>query len=43
MEPRAMRLFEACDLDESGTIGISEFEVALMMHDGASVSPRTPS
>ena len=34
LEPRAMRLFEAADLDKSGQIGITEFEVALMMNDG---------
>lgn len=34
LEPRAMRLFEAADLDSAGRIGITEFQVALMMNDG---------
>jgi len=33
LEGRAMRVFRNCDLDGSGTIGMSEFEVALMMND----------
>ncbi len=33
MEGRALRLFKACDLGNTGTIGISELEVALMIHD----------
>lgn len=33
LEARALRLFKMCDMDGSGTIGISEFEVALMVHD----------
>lgn len=28
-----MRLFRTCDLDGSGMVGISELEVALMIHD----------
>ena len=39
VEGRALRLFEICDLDGSGTVGISELEVALMIHD---VVPTTP-
>ncbi|KAJ1462678.1 hypothetical protein M885DRAFT_505693 [Pelagophyceae sp. CCMP2097] len=42
LEPRAMRLFEAADLDASGEIGITEFEVALMMHDAAPDGALTP-
>lgn len=38
MEGRALRLFNACDLHGTGTIGISELEVALMIHD---VVPKT--
>lgn len=34
-----MRLFKSCDLDDSGMIGISELEVALMTHD---IIPTTP-
>jgi len=30
-----MRIFEAADLNKSGYIGITEFEIALMMNDGA--------
>lgn len=33
MEGRALRLFKICDLNRSGAIGISELEVALMIHD----------
>lgn len=33
MEGRALRLFKVCDLNGLGTIGISELEVALMIHD----------
>jgi len=33
LEGRAMRIFRNCDLDGSGGIGMSEFEVALMMND----------
>ena len=33
MEGRALRLFKACDLANTGTIGITELEVALMIHD----------
>lgn len=33
LEGRALRLFEASDLGDTGTIGISELEVALMIHD----------
>lgn len=33
LEGKALRLFEACDLGGTGTIGISELEVALMIHD----------
>lgn len=39
VEARAMRLFEVCDLDKSGMIGISELEVALMVND---IVPSTP-
>lgn len=39
VEARAMRLFRICDLDESGKIGISEMEIALMAHD---VVPNPP-
>ncbi|KAJ8598447.1 hypothetical protein CTAYLR_006876 [Chrysophaeum taylorii] len=42
LEPRAIRLFEAADLDNSGFIGMTEFEVALMMHDGAPDAGLTP-
>lgn len=37
LEPRAMRLFEATDLDQSECIGIIEFQVALMMNDGIQI------
>ncbi|CAN0273591.1 unnamed protein product [Pylaiella littoralis] len=33
MEGRALQLFKASDLSGTGTIGISELEVALMIHD----------
>lgn len=33
LEGRAQRLFNLCDLDGSGIIGVSELEVALMVHD----------
>lgn len=33
MEGRALRLFKACDLANTGTVGITELEVALMIHD----------
>lgn len=33
MEARALQLFKASDLAGTGTIGISELEVALMIHD----------
>jgi len=33
VEGRALRLFKICDLNRSGTIGISDLEVALMIHD----------
>ncbi|CAM9336211.1 unnamed protein product, partial [Hapterophycus canaliculatus] len=33
VEGQALRLFEACDLGRTGTIGVSELEVALMIHD----------
>ncbi|CAN0379266.1 unnamed protein product, partial [Ectocarpus sp. 12 AP-2014] len=33
MEGRALQLFKACDLSGTGMIGVSELEVALMMHD----------
>lgn len=33
MEGRALQLFKASDLGGTGTIGISELEVALMIHD----------
>lgn len=33
LEGRAMRIFRNCDLDGSGNINMSEFEVALMMND----------
>eukprot|EP00752_Nemacystus_decipiens_P016507 g14756.t1 len=33
MEGRALQLFKASDLGDTGTIGISELEVALMIHD----------
>lgn len=33
MEGRALQLFKASDLAGTGTIGISELEVALMIHD----------
>ena len=42
IEPRAIRLFEACDLDKSGVISMAEFEVALMMHDAAPDAGVTP-
>lgn len=38
MEGRALRLFDICDLDGSGTIGITELEVALMVHDAVPVT-----
>jgi len=33
LETRAMRLFEAVDLNQSDQIGITEFEIALMIND----------
>lgn len=33
MEGRALQLFKACDLSGTGMVGVSELEVALMMHD----------
>ncbi|CAM9380469.1 unnamed protein product [Ectocarpus sp. 12 AP-2014] len=33
MEGRALQLFKACDLSGTGMIGVSELEIALMMHD----------
>lgn len=42
LEPRAMRLFQACDMDNSGKIGMTEFEMALMTHDGAPDAGLTP-
>ncbi|CAM9407626.1 unnamed protein product [Scytosiphon promiscuus] len=33
LEGKALRLFQTCDLGGTGTIGISELEVALMIHD----------
>lgn len=33
LEGRALQLFKASDLGGTGTIGISELEVALMIHD----------
>lgn len=33
MEGRALQLFKASDLGGTGAIGISELEVALMIHD----------
>ncbi|CAM9117664.1 unnamed protein product, partial [Phaeothamnion confervicola] len=39
LEARAQRLFRNCDLDGSGAIDLSEFELALMMHDALPVAP----
>lgn len=33
LEGRALKLFKASDLGDTGKIGISELEVALMIHD----------
>eukprot|EP00611_Tribonema_gayanum_P031419 TRINITY_DN9080_c0_g4_i2.p1 TRINITY_DN9080_c0_g4~~TRINITY_DN9080_c0_g4_i2.p1 ORF type:complete len:1210 (-),score=279.99 TRINITY_DN9080_c0_g4_i2:887-4516(-) len=38
LESRALRLFQQCDLQGTGRIGLTEFEMALMMHDAVDKS-----
>merc|ERR1711988_312636 len=33
LEPRAMRLFRACDVKKDGKVSLTDFEIGLMMND----------